>query len=164
MFDRYTLRALQSVGAACLCVSQYGSAALNAEHLLLGVLQVDPDAVGRFLQSKTTDDIRAKVEQGIVVKPEIPPHIDIPLSNEGEEILHFAAPHIDVPLSAEGEQILTFAAQEGYRFGHRRFDIAHFVAGIVREQNGIAGQILRSAGVNLEAVRQHLSLGEAETE
>ena len=145
MFDRYTLRALQSVAAARGLVSECGSAMLNTEHLLLGILRVDAGAIGRFLASKTTDDIRADVEQGIVVKPEIPPHIDI-------------------PLSAEDEQILTFAAEEADTFGHRRVDIAHLIAGMLREDKGVAGHILRSAGMNLDAVRQHLRLGEAETE
>ena len=145
MFDRYTLRALQSVAAARVLVSEYGSAMLNTEHLLLGILRVDADAIGRFLATKTTDEIRAEVEKGIVVKPEIPRHIDI-------------------PLSTEGEQILTFAAQERYRFGHRRVDIAHLVAAMLREEKGVAGQVLRSAGLSLEAVRQHLMLAEAKTE
>ena len=145
MFDRYTLRALQSVAAARVLVSEYGSAMLNTEHLLLGIMRVDADAIGRFLVSKSTEDIRAEVEKGIAVKPAIPSNIDIPLSTEGEEILKFAA-------------------QETYRFGHRRVDIAHLIAGMLREEKGVAGKVLRSAGLNLDAVRQHLRLGEAETE
>ena len=144
MFDRYTLRALQSVAAARVLVSEYGSAMIDTEHLLLGILRVDADAIRRFLPSKTTDEIRTEVEQGMVVKPEIPKNIDI-------------------PLSAEAAQILTLAAEEADTFGHRRVDIAHLIAGMLREDKGVAGHILRSAGLNLEAVRQHLRLGEAET-
>jgi hypothetical protein len=44
MFDRYTLRALQSVAAARVLVSEYGSAMLNTEHLLLGILRVCAEA------------------------------------------------------------------------------------------------------------------------
>jgi ATP-dependent Clp protease ATP-binding subunit ClpC len=145
MFDRYTLRALQSVAAARVLVSEYGSAMIDTEHLLLGILRVDADAIGRFLPSKTTDEIRAEVEQGMAVKPEIPKNIDI-------------------PPSTEAAQILTFASEEAHAPRHHRVDMAHLVAGMLREDKGVAGQILRSAGMSLEAVREHLSLGEADTE
>lgn len=32
--------------------NEYGSAMLDTEHLLLGILQSDPDAIGPFLPSK----------------------------------------------------------------------------------------------------------------
>lgn len=72
--------------------------------------------------------------------------------------------HTEIPLSAAGEQIHLFTLEEADVWGHRRVDTGHLVAGMLREQSGVAGQILRSAGLSLEAVRQELSLGEAETE
>ena len=145
MFDRYTLRALRSVYFARESVSQYGSTTLDTEHLLLGILQSDPNVITSLLPSMTTDDLRSEVEKGMAVNAPLPPNIDI-------------------PLSAAGEQIHTFALEEADSFGHRRVDIAHLLAGMLREENGVAGQILRAAGLSLEAVRQQLKLGEAETQ
>jgi ATP-dependent Clp protease ATP-binding subunit ClpC len=145
MFDRYTQRARLSIFFARKAVSEYGSPLIETEYLLLGMLESDASVIRLLLQSKTTEEIRAEVEKGIVRKPEIPLNID-------------------VRLSAEGEAILSFASEEAETLRHQRIDIAHLVAGMLREQNGVAGQVLRSAGVSLEAVRQQLSLGEAETE
>ena len=145
MFDRYTYRARGSIFFARKLVSEYGSPMIETEHLLLGMLESDTSVIRLLLPSKTTEEIRAEVEKGIVRKPEIPINIHI-------------------PLSVEGEQILTFASEEAGKLEHQRIDIAHLVAGMLREQSGVAGKILRSAGLNLEAVRQHLRLGEAETE
>ena len=95
MFDRYTDRARGCIYYARVSVSQYGSAMLDTEHLLLGILQVGANLIGQFLPSKTTDDIRAEIERRMVVKPEIPTHIDIPLSTEGQQILTFALEEAD---------------------------------------------------------------------
>ena len=145
MFDRYTERARLSILFAHKFVSEYGSTTLGTEHMLLGILAADPSVIVLLLPSKNTEEIRAEVKQAMVVKPAIPATVDIPLSNEGA-------------------QILTFASEEKHALRHRRVDIAHLIAGMLREDNGVAGQILRSAGLSLAAVRQHLRLGEAETE
>jgi ATP-dependent Clp protease ATP-binding subunit ClpA len=91
---------------------------LDTEHLLLGMIESDASVIRLLLPSKAPEEIRSEVEQGIVRKPEIPTNIDI-------------------PLSAEGEQILTFAAEEADTFGHRRVDIAHLIAAMLREQRGV---------------------------
>jgi ATP-dependent Clp protease ATP-binding subunit ClpA len=119
-------------------------AASAREHLLLGILQADPNAIVRFIPPNKIEEIRAEVEKGIFVNAPIPSHID-------------------VPLSSEGERIHTFALAEADTWGHRHVDIGHLIAAVLREENGKAGQILRSAGLSLEAVRQQLSLDEAET-
>jgi ATP-dependent Clp protease ATP-binding subunit ClpC len=144
MFDRFTERARRCIFFARKFVSDCGSPVIETEYLLLGMLEADASVIRLLLPSKTTEEIRAEVEKGIVRKPEIPTNIDI-------------------PLSAEGSQILTLALEEADAMRHQRVDIAHLVAATVREQRGVAGQILRSAGLNLEAVRQQLSKGEADT-
>jgi ATP-dependent Clp protease ATP-binding subunit ClpC len=106
MFDRYTLRARRSIFFARKFVSEYGSDMVDTEHLLLGVLEAGSNVVESFLPSKTTEEIRAEVEKGMVKKPEIPAHIDIPLSNEGS-------------------QILTFALEEADTLEHQRVDVEH---------------------------------------
>src|ERR1051326_6259297 len=145
MFERYTERARRSIFFARKFVSEYGSAIIETEHLLLGMLEADPNVIRLLLPSKTAAQIRAEVEKGGVKKPEVPTHIDVPLSDENV-------------------QILTFASEEVDTLGHHRGDIAHLVAGMLREEKGVAGHILRSAGLSLETVRQQLRLGEAETQ
>ena len=117
---------------------------IETEHLLLGILREDSNIVRRFLPSKTNDDIRVEVERGIVVKAKIPTNVDIPLSEQSERI------------------ILTYAMDEADTSGHRDVDVDHLLLGVVREEDGVAGQILRSAGLNLAAMRQRLDEAAAE--
>lgn len=108
MFDRCTQRALLSIFHARKFVFEYGSATLDTEHMLLGILESAPSVVMQLLPSKTTEQIRAEVKQAMVVKPPIPETVDIPLSEEGS-------------------QIFTFASEEAHALRHRRVDIAHMV-------------------------------------
>src|SRR5437016_2436021 len=127
MFERFTDRARRCIYFARESVSNYGSMTLETEHLLLGVLREDANVIGRFPSSKTNEDIRAEVQKGIVAKPKIPIHVDIPLSKESE-------------------RILAYAMEEAEMLGHHTVGVAHLLLGIVREEDGKAGQILRSAG------------------
>src|SRR5437867_8530337 len=85
--EHYTDRARGCIYFARQSVSDYGSMTIETEHILLGILQEDANVISRFLPSKTSEDIRAEVEKGIVAKPKIPTNIDIPLSKEGARIL-----------------------------------------------------------------------------
>jgi ATP-dependent Clp protease ATP-binding subunit ClpC len=147
MFDRYTDRARRCIFYARESVSKYGSMTIETEHLLLGILKEDPNIIPRFLPSKTNEDIRAEVAKRTIVQPEIPTNIDLPLSKQCG-------------------RILDYATKEAETFGHSEVGVEHLLLGVLREEEGVAGQILRLAGLNVEAVRlrQQLSLGEAETE
>ena len=137
MFERYTERARRSIFYARELVSVYGSMLIDTEHVLLGILREDPNVIARFLPSKTNEDIRAEVEKGIVAKPKIPTSIDIPLSKGSE-------------------RILAHAMEEAEMLGHPEVEVEHLLLGVVREEDGAAGQILRSAGLNVIAMRQQL--------
>jgi ATP-dependent Clp protease ATP-binding subunit ClpC len=134
MFDRYTDRARCCIFYAREAVSDYGSQTIETEHLVLGILKEDPNTIPRFLPSKTNEDIRAEVEKGIVVKTKIPTTVDIPVSKEGA-------------------RILTLALEEAKLLGHPYVGVEHLLLGVLREEDGMAGQILRSAGLDLAGMR-----------
>jgi ATP-dependent Clp protease ATP-binding subunit ClpC len=144
MFERFTERARRCIFFARQWASHYGNEAIETEHLLLGILQEDPDVIGRFHPSKTANDIRAEVEKHLTVKQR--------------------TITIEVPLSIPSKRILAYAAEEAERLLHRHINTAHLLIGVVREEAGVGSQILRSAGLDRVAMRQQLSLGEAETE
>jgi ATP-dependent Clp protease ATP-binding subunit ClpC len=144
MFERYTERARRSIFYARKLVSEYGSMTIETEHVLLGLLREDPNVVPRFLPSKTNEAIRAEVERGIVAKPKIPTHLDIPLSKEAE-------------------RILSYAMEEAELLGHHSVGVEHLLLGVVREEDGTAGHILRLAGLNVEAMRQRMRSNDATT-
>jgi len=46
--------------------------------------------------------------------------------------------------------------EEAEMLGHPEVEVEHLLLGVVREEDGAAGQILRSAGLNVIAMRQQL--------
>src|SRR5438034_5082560 len=120
MFEHYTDRARGCIYFARQSVSDYGSMTIETEHILLGILQEDANVISRFLPSKTSKDIRAEVEKGIVAKPKIPTNIDIPLSKEGA-------------------RILSYAKEEAELLGNPNVGVEHILLSVVREEDGVAG-------------------------
>jgi ATP-dependent Clp protease ATP-binding subunit ClpC len=136
MFERFTEGARHSLFFARLSAAEYASPLVETEHFLLGILCADPNVIGRFLPSKTDKDIRADVERRI------------PKEN--------ASTSIDIPLSNPCKRILAYAAEEAERLRHYRIDVGHLLIGVVREEDGVASQILRSAGFNVVDMRQQM--------
>ena len=104
----------------------------------------DADVIGRFLLSKTANDIRAEVEKRIAQRN--------------------VSTSIDPPLSLYCKRTIAYAAEEAERLSHRHINTDHLLIGVVREEDGMAGQILRSAGLNVVAMRQQRRLDEAATQ
>jgi ATP-dependent Clp protease ATP-binding subunit ClpC len=145
MFDNYTDGARRCIFYARESVSKYGSMTIETEHLLLGILKEDPNIIPRFLPAKTNADIRAEVAKRTIIQPEIPTNIDLPLSKQCG-------------------RILAYAAEERERLRHRHIDVEHLLLGIVREEEGLASQILRLAGFDLASVREQLARQEGPSE
>lgn len=51
-------------------------------------------------------------------------------------------------------KVLSLAQEEAQRFQHNYIGTEHLLLGLVREREGVAGQVLLSLGVDLEKVRQ----------
>jgi ATP-dependent Clp protease ATP-binding subunit ClpC len=68
----------------------------------------------------------------------------------GSNILTFG----DIPFTPRAKKVLELAVEEARLLGHSYIGSEHLLIGLIREESGIAGKILRSLGANLLAVRQ----------
>ncbi len=144
MFEHCTERARRCIYFARRSAAKYGSMTIETEHLLLGILQEDPNVVGRFLPSKTANEIRAEIESRIAK--------------------NIASTRIEIPLSFPCKVILAYSAEEAERLHDRHINVDHLLIGVVREEDGVAGQILRSARLNVAAMRERMRSDEAAAE
>ena len=53
-------------------------------------------------------------------------------------------------------EVLKLALTEASHFNHDSIDPAHLLVGLLREERGVAAQVLAASGVTLEAVRERL--------
>ena len=137
MFDRFTLRAGRVLFYARSVVSQFGSSAIEPEHILLGVLD-EGKGLGSRILARTggrLDEFRSDVVRRLTVRGKIP---------EADE----------VPFSASSERALQSAGEEADRLMHDFIGTEHLLLGLLREERGIAAEVLTARGLAIEAVRE----------
>ncbi len=137
MFERYTEKARRVIFFARYEASQFGSQAIETEHLLLGLLREDRSLARRFLPAKT-EDIYRTIEAATV---------------KGEKV----STSVDMPLSNEGKRVLDHAAEEAERLSNKHIGTEHLLLGLLREEASFAARILNEHGIRLSALREELS-------
>ena len=138
MFERYTEKARRVIFQARYEASQFGSPAIETEHLLLGLMREDKSLTNRFLRSHSSiENIRKEIEGRTIIRDKV-------------------STSIDLPLSAECKRILAFAADEAERLRHRHIAAEHLLLGILREDHCLAAEILERYGLRLTSLRTEL--------
>src|ERR1051325_6338999 len=96
MFDRYTERARRGVLFARYQAGEFGSTTIESEHMLLGLIQEDKNIMNRFSPVfRSFESIRSEIAARITMRERISTSIDLPLSDECNRILTFAAEEAD---------------------------------------------------------------------
>jgi ATP-dependent Clp protease ATP-binding subunit ClpC len=109
---------------------------IGTEHLILGLSR---EPVGsRLLMDLgiNLDDLRKEVED---------------LIGRGK-----GAPEKEIPLSPRSKRALELALEEARSAGEKFISSEHLLLGLVREDEGIAAQVLKKRGVNLSRTRQEI--------
>ena len=131
MFERYTERARRVIFFARYEASRYGSQYIEPEHLLLGLLRErSPLAQQLFDSRDSMEALRKEIESQIDIRP--------PLRES-----------VEVPLSEVSKRILKSAAEEADRLSHKYIGNEHIFFAILREEECLAGRILRARGMKL---------------
>ncbi len=137
MFEKFTERGRKVIVYAREEAERLQNDYLGTEHILLGTLREEdgiPVAVLRKM-GIDVDQIRMEVER------------NLPSSGN---TLTFG----DIPFTPRAKKVLEYAVEEARLLGHNYIGSEHLLLGLIREEEGIGGKILRSFGVNLLGSRQ----------
>jgi ATP-dependent Clp protease ATP-binding subunit ClpC len=99
MFERYTEKARRTIFFARCEASEFGSPQIEAEHLLLGLLHESEPLPERSQRADVSwallvrhkELIRKGIKEHSMVRKPIPTSVDMPLSNECQRVLAYAA-------------------------------------------------------------------------
>lgn len=139
MFERYTEKARRVIFFARYEASNYGSPCIETEHLLLGLLREDHALANRLAKEHNVEpEIRTEIERRITRRERF-------------------STSVEVPLSDECERVLKFAADAAAKLGHRWVETEHLLLGILRIDTSLAAQILISRGLKLEPIQEHVA-------
>jgi len=137
MFERFTERARRCIFFANQAARQYGGRSIESEFLLLGILREDRNIVRRFVPNLTADP-QQKIEQ------RLSPGVEVDVTG-------------DLPLSGVCKRILAFAFEEAERLNFANVGTEHLLAGILREEQCLAAEILHECGLRLDSIREHIA-------
>ncbi|HET9454488.1 MAG TPA: ATP-dependent Clp protease ATP-binding subunit [Gemmatimonadaceae bacterium] len=111
---------------------------VGTEHILLGLIREGEGVAATVLQNLNVelDEIQQKIEETV---------------KKGKAA---QATGPDLPYTSRAKKVLELAMSEARELGHSYVGTEHLLLGLLREEKGIAAQVLTDAGVNLEAARQ----------
>ena len=110
---------------------------VGTEHILLGLIREGEGVAAAVLQSLSVDldDVQQRIEE------------TVKKGKAGQTM----AP--DLPYTSRAKKVLELAMSEARELQHSYVGTEHLLLGLLREEKGIAAQVLTDAGVNLDAAR-----------
>src|SRR5919205_577036 len=110
---------------------------VGTEHILLGLIREGEGVAAAVLQNLSVDldEIQQKIEETV---------------KKGKAA---AATGPDLPYTSRAKKVLELAMGEARDLSHGYVGTEHLLLGLLREEKGIAAQVLTDAGVNLEQSR-----------
>src|SRR5881398_894046 len=107
---------------------------VGTEHILLGLIREGEGVAAAVLTNLNVDleEIQQKIEETV---------------KKGKAA---AAAGPDLPYTSRAKKVLELAMSEARELNHSYVGTEHLLLGLLREEKGIAAQVLTDAGVNLE--------------
>ncbi len=139
MFNRFTERARKVILLAKEEAKRFNHDYIGTEHILLGLIREGEGVAAVVLQKMglSPDKIRLEIEQ--LVQP-------------GPATVVSG----DIPFTPKAKKVIELAMEEGRAMGHNYIGTEHLLLGLIRENEGIAAQVLLNLGLNLENVRREI--------
>ncbi|MBI5640124.1 MAG: ATP-dependent Clp protease ATP-binding subunit [Nitrospirae bacterium] len=137
MFEKFTERGRKIIIFAKEEAEKRQNDYLGTEHLLLAILREDDGLPVAILKKMglTVEELRMEIERNLPA---------------GMNLLTFG----DIPFTPRAKKVLELAVEEARLLGHNYIGSEHLLLGLIREDEGIAGKILRNLGANLLGARQ----------
>jgi ATP-dependent Clp protease ATP-binding subunit ClpA len=138
MFERFTNRARHVVVLAQEEARMLNHGYIGTEHILLGLIQEGQGVAAKALESLgiSLETVREQVEETI---------------GRGQD----ARPG-HLPFTPRAKKVLQLALREALQLGHNYIGTEHILLGLIREDHGVAAQVLMGLGADLSAARQQV--------
>jgi Clp amino terminal domain, pathogenicity island component len=139
IWQRFTLRSRRVVFFAQEVAAQRGENHVATEHLLLGLTRESDTPAARILDRLGIPQarVRREVEAQLVRGP----------GNLGQ----------DMQLTPPAKRAIDLAIEEARRSGNRYIGTEHLLLGLIGEEEGLGGKVLRQLGADLQRARTILT-------
>ncbi|MCS7203104.1 MAG: ATP-dependent Clp protease ATP-binding subunit [Thermodesulfovibrio sp.] len=137
MFEKFTEKGRKIILYAREEAEKRNSEFLDTEHILLAILREEDSIPIAILRKMgiTPENVRYEIEKMI---------------SQESNLLTYG----EIPFSPKAKKVIEYAIEEARLLGHPYIGSEHLFLGLIKEEEGLAGKILRNMGINLLAARQ----------
>jgi ATP-dependent Clp protease ATP-binding subunit ClpC len=139
MYERFTDRARKVMQLANQEAQRFNHEYIGTEHILLGLVKEGSGVAANVLRNLDVDlrKIRVEVEK---------------LVQSGPEMVTMGK----LPQTPRAKKVIEYAIEEARNLNHNYVGTEHLLLGLLREQEGVAAQVLMNLGLKLEDVREEV--------
>ncbi len=141
MYERFTDRARKVMQLANQEAQRFNHEYIGTEHVLLGLVKEGSGVAANVLKNLDIDlrKIRLEVEKIVQHGP------------GGEQVVMGRLPH-----TPRAKKVIEYSIEEARNLNHNYVGTEHLLLGLLREQEGVAAQVLMNLGLKLEDVREEV--------
>ena len=139
MYERFTDRARKVMQLANQEAQRFNHEYIGTEHMLLGLVKEGTGVAANVLKNLEVDlrKIRLEVEK---------------LVQSGPEMITMGK----LPQTPRAKKVIEYSMEEARNLNHNFVGTEHILLGLLREQEGVAAQVLMNLGLKLEEVREEV--------
>ncbi|MEM9644042.1 MAG: ATP-dependent Clp protease ATP-binding subunit [Planctomycetota bacterium] len=139
MYERFTDRARKVMQLANQEAQRFNHEYIGTEHILLGLVKEGSGVAANVLKNLEVDlrKIRLEVEK---------------LVQSGPEMVTVGK----LPQTPRAKKVIEYSMEEARNLNHSYVGTEHILLGLLREQEGVAAQVLMNLGLKLEDVREEV--------
>jgi ATP-dependent Clp protease ATP-binding subunit ClpC len=139
MFERFTDRARKVMALANQEAQRFNHEYIGTEHILLGLVKEGSGVGANVLKNLEVDLRKVRLEVEKLVK-------------SGPDMVTMGK----LPQTPRAKKVIEFAIEEARNLNHNYVGTEHLLLGLLREQDGVAAQVLMNLGIKLEEVREEV--------
>jgi len=139
MYERFTDRARKVMQLANQEAQRFNHEYIGTEHVLLGLIKEGSGVAANVLKNLDVDlrKIRLEVEK---------------LVQSGPDMVTMGK----LPQTPRAKKVIEYSMEEARNLNHNYVGTEHILLGLLREQEGVAAQVLMNLGLKLDEVREEV--------
>lgn len=139
MFERLTDRARKVMALANQEAQRFNHEYIGTEHILLGLVKEGSGVGANVLKHLEIDLRKVRLEVEKLVK-------------SGPDMVTMGK----LPQTPRAKKVIEYAIEEARSLNHNYVGTEHLLLGLLREQDGVAAQVLMNLGLKLDDVREEV--------
>lgn len=139
MYERFTDRARKVMQLANQEAQRFNHEYIGTEHILLGLVKEGSGVAANVLKNLEVDLRKIRLEVEKIVQ-------------SGPDMVTMGK----LPQTPRAKKVIEYAMEEARNLNHNYVGTEHLLLGLIREQEGVAAQVLMNLGLKLEDVREEV--------